>query len=155
MAQEIQQWRPSTELSITAQANRSRQILAMPTTQADAARYGKLLIGQWPNAKPADPQIYSLGITKALEQYPLGIVMEIIEPGIGLAATREYVPTQAAVREWCEQRVKFHRGTVRHAQIREEEDESRFTPEHRKTMLERWKALLHSLLDKTKVETAQ
>jgi hypothetical protein len=142
--QAIARWPRSIELSIAEQAERSRTILSWPPVdRAQAAECGKLLIGQWPQAKPPNPEAYSLGIVRTLERYPLGILQEILEPGIGLAAQREYTPTVAAVTEWCEKRCKFHRGSIKLGEIhaKSADDERRFTPEHRKSMLERIKTL--------------
>ena len=143
MVQEIQQWRPSTELSITQQAQKSAAILIQPTTQAEAAKQGKLLIGQWPHANPPNPGAYSLGIVKTLEQYPFGVVEECCDPVIGLARNREFPPTVACIVEWCDKRVAFHRGMIRWDQERAAEPQ--FSDEHRKTMLSRLQALMHGL----------
>ncbi|HEX9138970.1 MAG TPA: hypothetical protein VF848_04225 [Steroidobacteraceae bacterium] len=134
-------------LSVMEQARASRLILAAPTTIEQAARHGKLLLGQWPHANPPNPEAYSLGVTATLRLYPLGIVKEILEPGIGLAASREYPPTQKAVKDWCDKRLAFHRGMIRMAAIATETAadvalDAAFTPEHRRTMLERLRALL-------------
>lgn len=111
---------------------------------------GKLLVGQWPHANPPNPGAYSLSIAKALEQYPVGVVEECCDPVIGLARAREFPPTVACITEWCEQRVKRHRGAILHGQLEAErqQDEVRFSDQHRKTMLERWSALMHRLIDK-------
>jgi len=157
MAQEIRPWRPSTELSVMQQAAASKLALRDAISQQQAAEFGKLLIGQWPHASPPNPQAYSLSITTVLEQYPLGVVRECIDPVRGLARDREFPPTQKSVIEWCDRRVKRHQGAIIHGQIeaREKVEEVQFTPEHRKSMLQRWADLMHRLIDRQRVEAAE
>lgn len=146
MAQAIRtlQWTHSTELSVAQQAQASKVALSQRTSQEDAAKLGKQLIGLWPHANPPNPQAYSLGITKTLQKFPLGVAEECCDPTVGLAATREYVPTVAAVTEWCERRVKRHQGAIIHAS--KVAAEVQYSDAHRKTMLGRlrdlWKGLL-------------
>jgi len=66
------------------------------------------LIGQWPHARPPDPKTYSAGIAATLANYPLGIVQECCDPRKGLARTREFPPTVAAIIEWCDTRRAYH-----------------------------------------------
>jgi hypothetical protein len=147
MAQEIQRWTPSTELSIAQQAAVSKIALALRTSPAEAARLGKMLVGQWPHASPPNPGAYSLSIAKTLEKYPLGVVEELVDPACGLASIREFVPTVMAVTEWCDRRVKRHQGAILHA--RNVAAEVEYSEEHRKTMLARlrdlWKGLLQQV----------
>src|ERR1700680_3779899 len=150
MAQDVQtqQWMPSRQLSIPQQAEASKGAVALKTSPLQAAEMGKMLIGQWPHANPPNPGAYSLSIAKTLEKYPLGVVEECCDPTVGLASTREFIPTVAAVTEWCERRVKRHQGAIKHGELEAElrREEVVFTPDHRKTMLGRlrdlWKGLL-------------
>lgn len=143
MGQNLQQWTPSRQLSIPAQAEASKAALRLPVSQEEAARLGKQLIGLWPHANPPNPQAYSLGITRTLQKYPLGVVEECCDPAAGLASTREYIPTVAAVTEWCERRVKRHQGAIIHA--RNVAADVAYSEEHRKTMLGRLRDLWKSL----------
>lgn len=146
MAQDLktQQWQPSRPLSIAQQAEASKVALAQRISPRQAAEFGQMLIGQWPHANPPNPQAYSLSIAKTLEKYPLGVVGECCDPTVGLASTREYVPTVAAVTEWCDRRVKRHTGAIIHAN--KVAGEVEYSDDHRKTMLGRlrdlWKGLL-------------
>lgn len=108
MAQEIQQWRPSTTLSLEQRAVKSRAILQCATSPREALEAGRKLIGQWPHAKPADPETYAASLAAVLAQYPLGLVQECVDPRAGLARSREFPPTVACVVEWCDNRLAFH-----------------------------------------------
>jgi hypothetical protein len=88
------------------------------------------------------------------------VVTEIVEPGIGLAASREFLPTEAAVVEWCEKRVGYHRGAIILAEYKGEQQRERlkereFAPEYCETMRGRLSALIHGLFSKTQAEAAE
>ena len=144
MAQQIERWQPSTTLSISQQAEASKVALSLKISPRQAAEFGKMLIGQWPHANPPNPGAYSLSIAKTLEKYPLGVVEECTDPTVGLASTREFIPTVAAVTEWCDRRVKRHQGAIIHAN--KVAADVQYSDDHRKTMLGRlrdlWKGLL-------------
>jgi hypothetical protein len=150
MAQEIQRWTPSTELSITQQAAASKLAIAQRISPQQAAEFGKKLVGQWPHANPPNPGAYSLSIAKTLEKYPLGVVEECCDPQQGLATTREFPPTVMAITEWCDRRVKRHQGAIIHGNIETAavREEQQFPLEHRATMLQRLSKLMHGLFDK-------
>jgi hypothetical protein len=153
--QQTQRWTPSTQLSVAQQAEASKTALALRASQADAARLGKQLIGLWPHANPPNPQAYSLGITKTLEKYPLGVAEECCDPAIGLASIREFSPTPASITEWCDRRVKRHHGAIIHGRLEQEAaaHDAKFTPEHRLTMLDRLKGLMRGLLVREREES--
>src|ERR1700689_4156885 len=99
MAQEMQRWTPSTELSVMQQAAASKAALALRIRPQRAAELGKMLVGQWPHANPPNPGAYSLAIAKTLEKYPLGVVEELVDPKIGLSSLREFPPTVMSITE--------------------------------------------------------
>lgn len=65
-------------------------------------------MGQWPHAKPADPEVYAASIAATLAGYPLGVVQACCDPRTGLARGREFPPTVAAIVEWCDRKLAFH-----------------------------------------------
>lgn len=105
------------------------------------------LAGSWPHARPPDPDGYAASLAAALAAYPLGVVQECCDPRTGLAQHREFPPTVASIVEWCDRRVKQHRGMMKWNE--KIAGEKQFSDEHRKSMLGRWRALLHSLLAKS------
>src|SRR5476651_1768502 len=104
---EVRLWQPSTP-SLPEQAEKSKAILQCETSPQDAAKSAKQLMGQWPHAKPADPEVYAASIAATLAGYPLGVVQECCDPRIGLAREREFPPTVAVIVAWCDKRLKFH-----------------------------------------------
>jgi hypothetical protein len=144
MAQQIQRWAPSTELSPQQKWDRAVTKVRYSISPQQAAEFGKQLVGQWPHANPPNPETYSLSIAKTLEKYPLGVVEECCDPQTGLARFREYPPTVAAVVEWCELRTRAY---VAISQRRPPTPEVVHSEEHCATMRERlrnffvqWKA---------------
>lgn len=104
---QVQPWMPST-VSLPALAAKSRAILQCATSHHEAAKAAKTLIGQWPHARPPNPEAYAAAITATLGAYPRGLVDECCDPVHGLARAREFPPTVAAIVEWCERRLAFH-----------------------------------------------
>lgn len=84
-----------------------------------------------------------------LAGYPLGVVEECCDPRTGLARSREFPPTAAAVVEWCDRRLLYHRQWAQYVPVRKtpEYDAREFSNEHRKTMLGRLQALMRGLLN--------
>lgn len=110
----------------------------------------KKLLSAWPHARPPNPAGYAASLAAVLEGYPLGVVEECCDVRTGLARHREYLPTPAAIVEWCDRRVTFHRGMVKWGE--RVKPERQFSDEHRKSMLERLKSLVHGLFDKPQGE---
>jgi hypothetical protein len=99
---------------------RAREILANPTTPAATAlRAAKQLVGQWPHARPDDPETWLAALGAALAAYPPAVVQECVDPRRGLAQHREFPPTVAAIVEWCDSRLSRYR-TEAAAQTEEE-----------------------------------
>lgn len=51
-------------------------------------------------------------LAATLAGYPLGIVQECCDPRKGLARTREFPPTVAAIIEWCDLRLAHHKAVA-------------------------------------------
>lgn len=147
-------WKPSTSLSIEQEAAKSKATLRLSTSPQQALTLTKRLLGAWPHANPPDPVGYARSIAETLAQFPLGLVEECCDPVRGLARTREFPPTVAAVTEWCERRLKQHQGMVRWGEKKAAE-RPEFPPEHRARMLQRWQELLRSLWQKPQQEAAE
>ena len=145
MGQDLALWTPSTALTIEQQAQRSAVALKYATLPQEAIKAARQLAGSWPHARPPDPDGYAASLAGALSAYPLGVVQECCDPRKGLAQTREFPPTVAAVVEWCDRRVTFHRGMVKWGEIKTPREE--FSEEHRKSMLMRLQALMRGLLN--------
>jgi len=114
MAQQIQPWRPSTTSSLESRAEQARAILQCATSPREALEAGKKLIGQWPHAKPADPETYAASIGAVLAQYPFGLVRECVDPRVGLAKHREFPPTVACLTEWLDKRLAWYQAFASH-----------------------------------------
>lgn len=147
MAQELQPYKtPSTTPSLASQATASKEILRWSTSPRDAIEQGKKLIGAWPHARPGDPAQYAKAIAETLADYPLGIVKECASL---LPREREFPPTVQCVVEFCNRRMKFHRGAViwGEQEAARQADRERFSEEHERGMLARLQKLLHGLFD--------
>lgn len=121
-------------------------MLSRSTSRPEAVASARKLVSAWPHAAPPSPLGWAESLTDVLEQYPLGVVVECVDPKIGLAREREFPPTVASVVDWCDRRLKYHRGMMKWGERIKPEPE--FSDEHRKSMLERWAALLKGLLQK-------
>jgi hypothetical protein len=87
----------------------SRNVLSRATSPREAVDAAERLIGQWPHARPPDAKTYAASLAAVLAGYPLGLVQECCDPRTGLARTREFPPTVAAIVEWCDKRLDHHR----------------------------------------------
>jgi hypothetical protein len=114
MASEIQPWRPSTTLSLEQRVQKSRMTVQCATSPREALEAGKRLIGQWPHAKPSDPETYAASLAAVLALYPLGLVQECCDPRTGLALVREFPPTVACLVEWLDKRLAWHQAVASH-----------------------------------------
>ena len=152
MAQDIRPWKPLIDLSIEQRAKNATLALQCATSPQDALKAAKRLAGSWPHARPPDPEGWAASLAAALVDYPLGVVEECCDPRRGLAREREFPPTVASIIEWCDLRVKRHRGAIKHGELEAAaaREERVFTEEHRKTMLGRlqelWRAAAKGLL---------
>lgn len=146
MAQEIQPWRPSTT-SLPDRAAISREILSLATSPRQAVEAAKQLVGQWPHARPPDPDIYAASLAAVLAAYPLGLVQECVDPRRGMARVREFPPTVAALVEWCDERLNFHQTVAQYKGQRIVRVEPDYSSEHRETMLKRLSKLMHDTFD--------
>lgn len=129
-------WKPSTQLSIAQEASKSAAAIRYETSRLDALNQAKRLLRSWPHANPPDPAGYAQAIAETLAQYPLGLVEECCDPRTGLAKHREFPPTVAAITEWCDKRLKYHRGMVKWVE-RQAPEADRFDEPHQRGMLKR------------------
>lgn len=122
------------------------------TSPQQAFSAAEQLLGQWPHAKPPNPKTYSAAIAATLAAYPPGIVQECCDPRKGLARTREFPPTVAAIIEWCDLRLAHHiavaayQGNARPREVIEEQ----ISPEQKSA----FGGLLNGLLDKLRFRNA-
>src|ERR1700723_2887677 len=142
MAQEMQQWRPSTALSPVQKWDQAVAKVRYSTSPQRAAELGKQLVGQWPHANPPNPGAYSLSVAKTLERYPLGVAEECCDPQTGLARYREFPPTVAAIVDWCELTTRAYVAISQRP--RPEPPPVIHSEEHCATMRERLRALFSS-----------
>jgi hypothetical protein len=82
-----------------------------------------------------------------LAQYPLGLVNELCDPRTGLARMREFSPTVACVVEWLDARLKHHQILARGKPLPAKPPEPDYSDAHRRAMLARLKAAIHSAFD--------
>jgi len=78
-------------------------------TPAAALKAARQLVGQWPQARPPDPETYAGALGAVLAGYPAGVVEECCDPRSGLARSREFPPTVASIVEWCDRHLQYHR----------------------------------------------
>lgn len=91
-------------------------------------------------------ETYAGAITAVLAGYPLGVVEECCDPRSGLARSREFPPTVAAVVEWCDKRMIYHRQWAVYVPLMlTPQSVENFSPEHRKSMLTRLQGVLFEL----------
>lgn len=96
--------------SLPPPVEKARQILSSSTSPHAAIDAARRLIGQWPNAKPHDPETYAASIAAVLSQYPLGLVTECCDPRTGLVRIpRDYPPNAGHVAAWCDERLAHYR----------------------------------------------
>lgn len=136
-------WTHSTGLTIEQQAAKSAMALKLATAPQEAIKAARQLAGSWPHARPPDPDGYAASLAAALTGYPLGVVQECCDPRVGLARSREFPPTVAAIVDWCDRRVTYHRGMVKWAKV--DQAERQFSEEHRASMIGRLQELFRSL----------
>lgn len=130
-----------------SRAKKAIAALSQSTSPRAALEAAQRLIGQWPHARPADPETYAAALGAVLAGYPLGVVMECSDPRVGLARSREFPPTVAAVVEWCDARLTYHRNWAAYVPPKLTRDDGReFPPEHRLNMIERLQAVMRGLL---------
>lgn len=98
----------------------------------------------WPHAAPPNPAGWAASLGAVLEQYPLGLVEECCDVRTGLAREREFPPTPKAVIDFCERRLKFHRGMVKWGEQQEPEVD-RFDEQHQRGMIARLQDLMRGL----------
>ncbi len=125
----------------------SKIAITSSTSPQAALRAARQLLGQWPHAKPADPETYAASLGAVLAQYPLGVVQECVDPRVGLAREREFPPTVACLVEWCDKRLKYHTAMASYVPlpVRKEQE---FSDEHRLSMISRLQKLMHEIFDK-------
>ena len=141
---------------------KAKDILRCATSPHEAAKAAQQLIGLWPHARPADPDTYAAGIAAVLAGYPAGVVQECCDPRTGLARSREFPPTAAAVVDWCDARTVHHQRWAAYVPVKvtrqydgSELLREEFSPEHRKTMLERLQGLMEPFRRKPQREAAE
>ena len=86
-------------------------------------------------------------LAAALAGYPLGIVEECCDPRTGLARSREFLPTVAAIVEWCDRQLKYHLTIAEWKPLPQRPPEREFSAEHRQKMLTRLSKVMHEMFD--------
>lgn len=130
---------------------KSREILQCATSPRAALEAGRQLIGQWPHAKPADPETYAAALAAVLAQYPLGLVEECVDPRRGLARERDFPPSVACLVDWCDKRLAFHQSVAGYqgrAAVANSPVEQDFSDDHCRDMLGRLSRLMHEIFDR-------
>jgi hypothetical protein len=107
MASEVS-LRSRTTLSLEQRAENAKRILKRETTPSEALKAAKQLLGSYAHIRPEQPETFLASIAAVLAQYPSGVVLECVDPRIGLARSTEFLSV-AKVVEWCETRELYHR----------------------------------------------
>lgn len=152
MAQELALWTPSTALSPRQKQDRALAMVRYSTSRPQALEQAKKLIGSYPHARPPDVEGYANALADIFELYPLGVVKECCDVRSGIARTREFPPTIAAVVKWCDLTLGAYRNL---ASRNLPEPEKQFDEVHCKTMRERLSALMHGIFDKPQQQAAE
>jgi hypothetical protein len=126
------------------------------TSPHDAAKAAKKLVSAWPRLNVPDPVGYAASLGAILEQYPLGVVEQCCDPARGLAREREFPPTVASIVEWCDLRVKRHRGAIFWGRLDEtgKVEAAKYTESHERGMLKRLQYLMRGLWNSEKAQQA-
>ena len=146
MASNLTSWTPSPSLGLEQRAVISRQVLSRATSPREAVDAAERLIGQWPHAKPPDAKIYAASLAAVLAGYPLGLVQECVDPRRGAARKIKFLSVNELV-DWLDERLEFHQALARHVPrvALPAPVPKVHPPEHRATMVERFRALVASL----------
>lgn len=101
-----------------------------------------MLVGAYAHMKPGDPETFVTAVAAVLQQYPLGLVRECVDPRIGVPRKIKFLSV-AELAEWLDDRLEFHR-TLAAYEPREEVPrlERVYSEEHKATMRERWANLM-------------
>lgn len=145
--QDLVPWRPpATTSSLELRCEQSRSTIARSTTEVDAARAAKTLIGSYAFLKVHDPDVFNASIAAVLSQYPLGLVQECVDPRRGAARKIKFLSVNELV-DWLDGRLEFHQALARHVPrvALPAPVPKVHPPEHRATMVERFRALVASL----------
>lgn len=123
------------------------------TSRPQALEQARKLVGCYPHARPPDGEGYANALADIFEQYPLGIVQECCDARTGIARSREFPPTVAAVVKWCDITLGAYRNL---AVMKLPAPEKVFSEEHCQTMRERLSKLrlskfMHGMFDKQSV----
>jgi hypothetical protein len=147
MAQELAPWRPqATTLSLEQRSKSSKLVIAHVTTSTEAARAAKMLIGQYAFLKTHDPDAFNASIAAVLQQYPIGLVQECIDPRRGAARKIKFLSVAELV-EWLDDRLAFHQGLASWTPRPPEPPPKVYSEEHRGTMIGRFATLMRGLLE--------
>lgn len=122
------------------------------TSRQHALEQAKKLIGSYPHARPPDVEGYANSLADIFELYPLGVVKECCDVRSGIARTREFPPTIAAVVKWCDLALGAYRNL---STMKLPTPDKVFSEEHCQTMRERLSKLMHGLFDKQHVEASE
>lgn len=96
-----------------------------PFPKADsrqAASAAAMLIGCYPNGKPADPQTYVAAITALLAEFPHEVVRRVTDPRFGVQRHCKFLPTIAELSDALEVEMVPLRRQWREEKIRREEE---------------------------------
>src|SRR5262245_33345313 len=113
MAQDLAIVARSRQLTISSPEQKKGNALAALSSPmmlpSKALETAKRLIGNFPRARPQNPDQYIAAIGAVLAQYPSAVAEECADPRHGIAKTFKYeVPNVADVVEWCDARMKSH-----------------------------------------------
>ena len=129
--------------SLLAAKAKSQAILATPApSMSYATKCAKILVGYFPNARPADPAVYAEGIVHALAGYPRAIVEECCDVRLGLARRLDFPPTPKQVQDFCDGRMAYHKVVAMYELPKPKAPEPQFSEEHKAGMIEKFNKLI-------------
>lgn len=97
-----------TTSSLEQRAQNSRLALASPMVRpSEALSMARKLIGQFPNLRADQADVFIATVASVLGEYPLGVIEDCLNPRIGISRSVEWLSIEKLV-TWCDARLTHH-----------------------------------------------
>ncbi|AMA55728.1 hypothetical protein [Bradyrhizobium sp. CCGE-LA001] len=71
------------------------------TSQSDATKFTKLLLGSYSRVEADDPEVFASAVVRLFCYYPVDVVTRVCDPVFGLATKLKWFPTLAEIKSEC------------------------------------------------------
>lgn len=71
------------------------------TSQSDATKFAKLLLGSYSRAEIDDPEVFAAAVVRIFCHYSFDVVTQVCDPVFGLATKLKWFPTLAEIKAEC------------------------------------------------------